>query len=87
MVYSSSIATAEASKYTGYQSSYFLLRQALFLAVGFAAGVIAYQVPLATWQRIAPYLFLFGAALLVLVLIPGVGREVNGAAAGSRSAS
>jgi cell division protein FtsW len=79
MVYSSSIATAEASKYTGYQASYFLLRQGLFLAIGVAAGVVAYQVPLATWQRTAPYLFLFGAALLVLVLIPGLGREVNGA--------
>ncbi len=79
MVYSSSIATAEASKYTSYQASYFLLRQALFLAVGFAVGVVAYQVPLATWQRVAPYCFLCAAALLVLVLIPGVGREVNGA--------
>ncbi|MBL8542151.1 MAG: putative lipid II flippase FtsW, partial [Betaproteobacteria bacterium] len=79
MVYSSSIATAEASKYTGYQASYYLSRQAIFLAAGFAAGVVAYQVPLATWQRIAPYCFLFAAALLVLVLIPGAGREVNGA--------
>ena len=48
MVYSSSIATAEASKYTSYQASYFLLRQALFLGVGFAVGVVAYQIPLAT---------------------------------------
>jgi cell division protein FtsW len=79
MVYSASIATAEASKYTGYQAAYFLYRQALFLALGFGAGVVAFQVPLATWQRIAPFLFLVGAALLVLVLIPGAGREVNGA--------
>jgi cell division protein FtsW len=79
MVYSASIATAEASKYTGYQATYFLYRQALFLGVGITAGVVAYHVPLATWQRLAPFLFLVGAALLVLVLIPGAGREVNGA--------
>ena len=79
MVYSASIATAEASKYTGYQATYFLYRQALFLAVGVGAGIVAYQVPLATWQRLAPYLFLVGAALLVIVLIPGAGRDVNGA--------
>ncbi len=79
MVYSSSIATAEASKYTGHQAAYFLYRQALFLAIGLVSGAIAYRVPLATWQRSAPYLFLIAAGLLVLVLIPGVGREVNGA--------
>ncbi len=34
--------------------------------------------PLRLWQQAAPYLFLFGAALLFIVLIPGIGREVNG---------
>jgi cell division protein FtsW len=36
------------------------------------------QVPMRVWQRAAPWLFLAGVALLVLVLVPGVGREVNG---------
>lgn len=79
MVYSASIATAEASRYTGHQATYFLVRQALFLAAGFAAGICAFQVPLETWQRAAPWLFLVGAALLMLVLVPAFGREVNGA--------
>jgi cell division protein FtsW len=78
MVYSASIAIAEGSRATGYQPSYFLLRHGLFVAVGVAAAVIAFQVPLRLWQQAAPYLFLLGAALLVLVLVPGVGREVNG---------
>jgi cell division protein FtsW len=39
---------------------------------------MVFQVPMRLWQQAAPYLFLFGAALLVLVLIPGIGREVNG---------
>ena len=78
MVYSASIAIAEASRSTGFQPGYFLTRQCAFVALGVVAGVIAFQVPLRVWQQTAPYLFLFGVALLVLVLVPGVGREVNG---------
>lgn len=78
MVYSASIATAEANKFTGYQSAYYLLRHGVFIAVGLTAGLFAFQVPVKMWQTYAPYLFLIGAALLALVLIPGIGREVNG---------
>ncbi len=78
MVYSASIAIAEGSRASGHQSTYYLMRHALFVAAGIAAGVAAFQVPLRLWQQAALYLFLAGAALLVLVLIPGVGREVNG---------
>jgi cell division protein FtsW len=79
MVYSASIATAEASKLTGGNTAYFLQRQALFLGVGAIAGMLVFQVPMRLWQQVAPWLFLLGVALLVLVLVPGVGREVNGA--------
>ena len=41
-------------------------------------AVLAFQVPLRVWQQAAPYLFLLGAGFLVLVLVPGIGREVNG---------
>ena len=78
MVYSASIATAEASAYTGYRPWYFLARHTLFVAAGLVAAVIAFQVPVKLWQRIAPYLFILGAILLVAVLVPGVGRAVNG---------
>jgi len=79
MVYSSSIALAEGSKFTGYQPAYFLVRHAVFLTVGFVAAVVAFQVPLRFWQQAAPWLFLVGVVLLVVVLIPHVGRSVNGA--------
>jgi cell division protein FtsW len=79
MVYSASIATAEASRFTGYQPTYFLVRHALFLAFGLTAAMLAFQVPMRAWQQLAPWLFVLGGALLVLVLIPGIGREVNGA--------
>jgi cell division protein FtsW len=78
MVYSASIALAEADKATGHQSTYFLIRQAIFIVISLGAGLMAFQVPTAMWQKMAPYLFLTGIALLVLVLIPGVGRNVNG---------
>jgi cell division protein FtsW len=46
--------------------------------VGLIAGALVFQVPVQLWQTYSPYLFLAGAALLVLVLIPHIGREVNG---------
>ena len=78
MVYSSSIAMAEAEKMTGFRAHYFLMRHAVFLLVGVVAACVAFQIPMATWQRMAPWLFIAGGFLLVLVLIPGVGRDVNG---------
>ena len=79
MVYSASIAIAEAGRSTGNQQMYYLIRHGIFLAISVVAGVIAFQVPIRYWQIMAPYLFVAGLVLLVLVLIPGIGREVNGA--------
>ncbi|MBU1213872.1 MAG: putative lipid II flippase FtsW [Gammaproteobacteria bacterium] len=78
MVYSASIATAEAGRYTGHQATYYLVRHGLFMTVGLAAAVIAFQVPTQTWQKYAPVLFMIGVLLLMLVLIPGIGKSVNG---------
>ncbi|MBL8394228.1 MAG: putative lipid II flippase FtsW [Candidatus Accumulibacter sp.] len=79
MVYSASMATAEAARQTGNQSTYFLLRHGLFLIVALVAAGVAFQVPMTTWQRWSPWLFVAGFVLLALVLIPGIGRDVNGA--------
>lgn len=76
MVYSASIAIAEAGKW--HQPAYFLMRHTVFLGISIALAAIAFQLPMHLWQRISPYLFLLGAGLLVMVLIPGVGREING---------
>ena len=79
MVYSASIATAEGSRFTGNQPHFFLMRHAVFLAIGIGCGVAAFRLPVAQWQRLAPVLFVAGVLLLCVVLIPGIGREVNGA--------
>jgi cell division protein FtsW len=78
MVYSASISIAEGARYTSNNAAYFLVRHMLSLAIGVAAAVCVFQVPMRLWQQASPYLFLVGAVLLVAVLIPGVGREVNG---------
>jgi cell division protein FtsW len=78
MVYSSSIAIAEGSRMTGQQPMYYLMRHSVFLALSLGMATIAFQLPTRAWQKAAPFLFLLGAGLLVLVLVPGVGREVNG---------
>jgi cell division protein FtsW len=79
MVYSASIAMAEAERFTGFRSSYFLARHGAYLAIGLLAAFLAFKVPLRLWQKTSPFLFMAGVGLLVLVLIPGLGREVNGA--------
>ena len=78
MVYSASIAMAEASAHTGFRTWYFLVRHALFVGIGIVAAFVAFQVPMKAWQQLAPWLFIGGAVLLVLVLIPGIGKSVNG---------
>ncbi len=78
MVYSASIATAEASRFTGYRSTYFLTRHGMFALLGIVAAALVAQIPMKIWQRAAPWLFVGGVIMLVLVLIPGIGRDVNG---------
>lgn len=79
MVYSASIPTAEASRYTGHNAAYFLLRHGVFLAAAIVVATGVFLVPARGWQKAAPWLFLCGLVLLALVLVPGLGREVNGA--------
>jgi cell division protein FtsW len=78
MVYSASIAMAEASSHTGYRAWYFLARHAVFLAVGLVAAFFAFQIPVKVWQRGSAWFFIAGAVLLALVLVPGIGKSVNG---------
>jgi len=78
MVYSSSVDVAAASKSSSYQNHYYLLRQSIYIGLGLFIGYISFQIPIYFWQRMAPYLFIIGLIMLILVLIPGIGREVNG---------
>ena len=79
MVYSASISLPDSPKYANYKNYHFLLRQVMFVVVGLLMGVFAFRVKIEQWQRAAPALFLVSLILMVLVLIPGVGKGVNGA--------
>jgi cell division protein FtsW len=58
---------------------HYLLRQGVYVAVGMLMAFVTVQVPLAVWRRVGPLLLLSSLALLLLVLVPGLGRNVNGA--------
>jgi len=78
MVYSASIAMAEASAHAGFRSWYFLARHAMFIGAGVLAAFVAFQVPMKAWQQLAPWIFVCGVVLLALVFVPGIGKSVNG---------
>ncbi len=79
MVYSASIAMPENPKFSRYTHTHFLLRHVISVAVAFVAALIAFQIPIATWEKAAPWLFVLSLVLLIVVLIPHVGKGVNGA--------
>jgi cell division protein FtsW len=58
---------------------YFFHRQILFAFLGLLAGLLFWWVPLRRWEAAGPLLLVLILLLLAVVLIPGVGRTVNGA--------
>lgn len=72
-----SASTGIAESYTG-NPAYFAIRHGFYLAIGIAAMFMTSRMPTAFWRRYE--LLMLGVAFvgLVMVLIPGVGHEVNG---------
>jgi cell division protein FtsW len=73
--------TSASSEVAAAQSGtplYHMIRHLVYLAIGLGALLVTLLVPMATWQRLGGVLLLIAFAILVLVLIPGIGREVNG---------
>ncbi|WP_260674935.1 putative lipid II flippase FtsW [Comamonas aquatica] len=79
MVYSASIAMPDNPRFGKIEHYHFLLRHSMSLGVGFVAALLAFQVSMKTWERLAVPMFLLALLLLVMVLVPGVGLVVNGA--------
>ncbi|TSE24466.1 putative peptidoglycan glycosyltransferase FtsW [Tepidimonas sediminis] len=79
MVYSASIALPDNPRFASYPPYHFVLRHALAALMGTVAGLLAFQFSTEQWQRAAVPLFLAALVLLALVLVPFIGKGVNGA--------
>ncbi len=79
MVYSASIAMPDNPRFSNLTSTYFVYRHALFIVLACVVSVVAFQFPLTVWEKFAPWLFVVSLLLLIAVLIPNVGKVVNGA--------
>jgi cell division protein FtsW len=77
MVYSASVALPDNPKFANYSQLYFLQRHLLALAIGFVVALGVVQVPTAFWEKQAPAIFVVALILLVLVLLPFIGKVVN----------
>ncbi|WP_255537957.1 putative lipid II flippase FtsW [Polynucleobacter sp. 15G-AUS-farblos] len=79
MVYSASITLADGPKYANYSSNYFLIRHLISLTIAIGMAIVVFKIPTKEWDRYSPVIFGFTVLLLIAVLIPGVGKGVNGA--------
>lgn len=75
MVASSSIVISQQQYH---QSFHYLIHQVVYLVLGIILGLGVLRVDMAYWKKISPYLLLLSFFLLAVILIPGVGRSVNG---------
>ncbi|MCG8324403.1 MAG: putative lipid II flippase FtsW [Thiotrichales bacterium] len=75
MVTSSSVSIADRI----YQDPlYYFWRQLIAVVSGVAFALLVMRMPLQFWQTISVPLLALGVLLLILVLMPGIGKEVNG---------
>jgi len=79
MVYSASVALPDNPKFARYTPGYFLSRHIMFMAIAVVAALVAVQVPVAIWEKLSPWIFVVALLLLVVVLVPFIGKGVNGA--------
>lgn len=79
MVYSASIALPDSPKFAAYSPTFFVQRHALAMAIGVFAALVVLRVPMESWEKLAPWVFLLAIVLLVVVLLPFVGKVVNNA--------
>ena len=79
MVYSASIALNDNAQSDGFSQTQFLIRHALSLGIGFVAALLIFQIPMDAWEKVAPWVFIASIVLLIAVLLPFVGKSVNGA--------
>ena len=60
------------------QPFHFFFHQLFYLVLGISAGIIVVQIKTSYWQQVSLALLVLSIGLLFLVLLPGIGRQVNG---------
>ena len=74
------LSASSVRSYSTYGSSYAIaLKQGIFIAVGLPLMWLASRMPIKAWRFLAVPVLLAAIGLLVLVLVPGIGRDVDGA--------
>jgi len=71
-------ASIEYSLYMFGDAFHYTTRHFVYMLMAMVAMVVSSQIPFSLWQRLTPILLFVGVVLLVLVLIPGIGKVVNG---------
>lgn len=79
MVYSASVQLPDNPRFARYTPTYFLTRHATFIALAVVVAALTLKVPMRVWEKLAPWMFAGVLVLLVLVLLPFIGKGVNGA--------
>ena len=77
MVYSASVALPDNPRFAGYTHTFFLQRHLLSIAIAAVTALAVVQVPMSFWEKAAPAIFVLALVLLVIVLLPFVGKVVN----------
>jgi len=75
MVASSSISVADRNFSNPF---YYLQRQLVFVFIGLVASLFVFKIRLVQWEKSGVALLIFALFLLLLVLVPGIGKTVNG---------
>jgi len=77
MVFSASVALPDSPKFARYAPTHFLTRHAIQITIAVLAALVVVQIPVSVWEKAAPWVFVAALVLLVLVLVPFIGKVVN----------
>jgi cell division protein FtsW len=78
MVYSASVALPDGPKFSRQSPTFFLTRHLTSIGIAMTLAMVVVRIPVSFWEKHAPKVFVVSLVLLVLVLLPFVGKVVNG---------
>ncbi|MCU7959172.1 MAG: putative lipid II flippase FtsW [gamma proteobacterium symbiont of Bathyaustriella thionipta] len=77
------VMVASASLHLGERNTgdafYYVIRHLIAMGIGLTAALIVTRIPMDVWERYSVPLYFAGVLLLLLLMVPGIGREANGA--------